>query len=74
MLGSQSWKIVLWAAPFLVNEDIGIFATYRKSGLCNVFIILPLKSILDIEMEYKLSFIGEISTRQAAKTEMDFII
>lgn len=55
MLWNQSWKIVLWATPFLVDEDIGIFVTYRKSGLCNVFIILPLKIILDIEMEYKLA-------------------
>lgn len=54
MLWSQSWKIVPQAASFLVNEDRGIFVTYRKSGLCNVLIILPLNIILDIEMEYKL--------------------
>lgn len=55
MLWSWSWKIVLQAASFLVNEDGGIFVMYRKSGLCNVLIILPLNIILDIEMEYKLA-------------------
>lgn len=55
VLWSQSWKIVLWAASFSVNEDTGIFVTYRKSGLCNVLIILPIKIILAIEMEYKLA-------------------
>lgn len=55
MLWSQSWKIVLWTASFLANEDIRIFVTYRKSGPCNVLIILPIKIILDIEMECKLT-------------------
>lgn len=55
MLWSPSWKTVLQAASFLVNEDRGIFVTYRKSGLCNVLIILPLNVILDIQMEYKLA-------------------
>lgn len=46
---------ILQAASFSVNEDRGIFVTYRKSGLCNVLIILPLSIILDTEMEYKLA-------------------
>lgn len=46
----QSCKI-----SFSVNEDRGIFVTYRKSGLRNVLIILPLNIIRDVEMEYKLA-------------------
>lgn len=55
MLWSQSWKTVMQAASFLVNEDRGIFVSYRKSGLCNVLIILPLNIIPDIQIEYKLA-------------------